>query len=223
MVDQGQKKILEGNVRQPVLKLTKRKKTIEALKKLMQVKRRNCVTINVFGAVGESNILPPSISLLLQQFSNVLSTPTSLLLVRPQDHSIPLKHEAQPFKMKPYRYSHSQKIEIEAQVSDMVTSGVIQPNTIPFSSLVILVKKKDNTCRFYVDYRHLNDITIKDRYLIPNIEELIDELFGSQVYSKINLRSSYHQIRVKPADTHKTAFQIHPRQLRILSNALWVY
>lgn len=153
--------------------------------------------------------LPGTISKLLQQYSKVFEVPQSLPPNRSVDHEITLVSGAKPFKLKPYRYPHSQKTEIENQVQEMLQSGIIKPSNSPYASHVILVRKKDNTWRFCVDYRHLNNITVKDRFPIPNIDELLDELFGSKVFSKLDLRSGYHQILVKPTDTDKTAFQTH--------------
>lgn len=153
--------------------------------------------------------LPGLISDLLVQYKKVFDMPQTLPPTRSVDHEIPLVPDAKPFKLKPYRYPHSQKTEIESQVQEMLNSGIIRPSNSPYASPVILVRKKDNTWRFCVDYMHLNRITVKDRFPIPNIDELLDELFGAKVFSKLDLRSGYHQILVKPKDTSKTAFQTH--------------
>jgi hypothetical protein len=151
--------------------------------------------------------LPPEIYQLLQQFPSVFSTPHGLPPSRQHDHAIPIIPNTPPINVKPYRYPHSQKEAMTTIIHDMLQQGIITPSNSPYSSPVLLVRKKYGTWRFCVDYRALNAVTIRDRFPIPTIDELLDELGSASVFTKIDLRSCYHQIRVIPEDTHKTAFR----------------
>jgi hypothetical protein len=152
---------------------------------------------------------PPAITNLLTQFAGLFDEPHSLPPPRPTDHHIPLINNADPVNIRPYRYPQFQKHEIEQQIQQMLSQGLIQPSSSAFSSPMLLVRKKDGSWRFCVVYRALNSITIKDRFPIPTIDELLDELYGTRWYSKLDLRSGYHQIRMAAADVSKIAFRTH--------------
>jgi hypothetical protein len=91
----------------------------------------------------------------------------------------------------------------------MLRNGIIKTSTSPYASLDLLVKKKDGTWRFCIDYRHLNVITVKNKHPLPIVDELIDELTNARWFSKLDLRSGYHQICITPNYTHKTTFKTH--------------
>ncbi|KAJ9554331.1 hypothetical protein OSB04_018376 [Centaurea solstitialis] len=149
------------------------------------------------------------LSRLLKEFEEVFNLPKKLPPKRSHDHSITLKQGSNPVNLRAYRYGALHKNIIEELVQDMLHSGVIRPSHSEFASPVVLVKKKDGSWRFCVDYRKLNQLTVKDQFPIPIVEELIDELHGSRYFSKLDLRSGYHQIRMRETDIGKTAFRTH--------------
>ncbi|KAJ9512039.1 hypothetical protein QJQ45_004614 [Haematococcus lacustris] len=106
-----------------------------------------------------------------------------------------------------YRMSQEELDELKRQLDELLAKGYIRPSTSPFGFAVLFVRKKDGSLRLCVDYRALNQLTIKNRYPLPRIDDLLDQLAGARVFSKIDLKSGYHQIRVAEADIHKTAFR----------------
>ena len=97
--------------------------------------------------------------------------------------------------------------ELKSQLDQLVTCGFIKPSKSPWGAPILFVKKKDGTMRMCIDYRALNALTVKNSYPLPRIDELFDRLQGAKIFSKIDLRSGYHQIRIHPDDVPKTAFR----------------
>ncbi|GJS89378.1 hypothetical protein Tco_0772014 [Tanacetum coccineum] len=116
-----------------------------------------------------------AIAELLEEYADVFSMPIALPPKRSHNHNIPLLPNTQPVNIRPYRHPPNQKDAIELMVKELLDSGVIRPSQSPFSSPIVMVKKKDGTWRMFVDYRQLNKYTINDKFHIPMIEELIDE------------------------------------------------
>nr|AAV32171.1 putative polyprotein [Oryza sativa Japonica Group] len=111
-----------------------------------------------------------------------------------------------PIHKRPYRMAANELAEVKRQVDDLLQKGYIRPSTSPWGAPVIFVEKKDHTQRMCVDYRALNEVTIKNKYPLPRIDDLFDQLEGATVFSKIDLRSRYHQLRIREEDIPKTAF-----------------
>ncbi|XP_041016309.1 uncharacterized protein LOC121258846 [Juglans microcarpa x Juglans regia] len=154
-------------------------------------------------------IVPKPTQNLLDLFPDIFSLPFGVPPTRSHDHNIALQPGTQSIFVRPSRYPYFRKDEIEKIIQELLQSGVIRPSQSPYSSPVLLVRKANGTWRLCVDYRALNHVTMKDKYPIPVVEELMDELQGAKVFSKLDLRSGYHQIRVKPEDIPKTAFCTH--------------
>jgi hypothetical protein len=172
-------------------------------------------SLKIYDPTHESLVLPSTphtdlrIQNLLHHYHHLFAEPTQLPPRRNTDHHINLIPNAAPVNVRPYRYPQAQKTEIENQVAKMLKTGWIQPSTSPFSSPVLLLKKKDGTWRMCVDYRALNSITVRDRFPLPTIDELLDELGMARIFSKLDLTSGFHQIRLAPEDIAKTAFRTH--------------
>ncbi|GKA38844.1 ty3-gypsy retrotransposon protein, partial [Tanacetum coccineum] len=131
----------------------------------------------------------PEIEQLLGRFASLFQVPTNLPPHRLIDHRIHLLPNTKPINVRPYRYPHYQKNEMEKLVNEMLSQGIIRFSHSPFSSPVLLVKKKDGSYRFCVDYRALNAVTVKDKFPIPTADEMFDELGGVVIFTKLDLRA----------------------------------
>ncbi|GJR77392.1 putative reverse transcriptase domain-containing protein [Tanacetum coccineum] len=126
---------------------------------------------------------------------------------RQVEFQIDLVPGAAPVARATYRLAPSEMKELSEQLKELSDKGFIRPSSSPWGAPVLFVKKKDGSFRMCIDYRELNKLTVKNRYPLPRIDDLFDQLQGSSVYSKIDLRSGYHQLRVREEDILKTAFR----------------
>jgi hypothetical protein len=111
-----------------------------------------------------------------------------------------------PISKRPYRMSLEELKELKKHLTESQEAGYIHPSSSPWGAPVLFVQKKDGSQRMCVDYRSLNDVTVKNKYPLPRIEDLFDQMRGARVFSKIDLRSGYHQMKIRPSDIPKTAF-----------------
>ena len=111
-----------------------------------------------------------------------------------------------PISIPLYRMAPAELKELKEQLQDLLSTDFIRPSVSPWGALVLFVKKKDGSMRMCIDYRQLNKVTIRNKYPIPRIDDLFDQLQGASVFSKIDLRSGYHQLKVRVEDIPKTAF-----------------
>ena len=129
-----------------------------------------------------------------------------LPLRREIQFEIELAPGTEPVSRAPYRMAPAELKELKIQLQELLDLGFIRPSYSPWGAPVLFVKKKDGTLRMCIDYRELNKFTIKNKYPLPRIDDLFDQLQGKTVFSKIDLRSGYHQLRIKDEDIPRTAF-----------------
>ncbi|KAL6185000.1 hypothetical protein ACLB2K_041135 [Fragaria x ananassa] len=204
-VSAGQTHLLQGETETKSILVT-----CKSMSRLLRKKREAIlVQLNSTLPLREEAIVHPAIQNLTQRYSELFESPTQLPPARPQDHKIILAPGTPPISVRPYRYPYSQKSEIEKIITDLLQNRVIRPSISHFSSPVLLVKKKDGSWWLCIDYRAVNAATIKDKYPILVVDELLDELHGATSFTKLDLKSSYHQIRMNEEDIAKTAFHTH--------------
>ena len=124
------------------------------------------------------------------------------------DFGVELHPGTSPISMTPHRMAPVELQELRVQLQELLDKGFIRPSTSPWGAPVLFVKKKDKTLRLCIDYRQLNRVTIKNRYPLPRIDDLFDQLRGARVYSKIDLHTSYHQLKVREIDIPTIAFKM---------------
>ena len=123
------------------------------------------------------------------------------------DLSIELLPGSTPISKEPYLMSLPELTKLKIQLQELLDKEYIRPSVSPWGAPVLFVKKKDDTLRLCIDYRQLNKVTIKNKYPLPSINDLFDQVRGAKIFSKFDLRSSYHQVRIKNEDINKTTFQ----------------
>ncbi|KAL0561652.1 hypothetical protein IC582_002092 [Cucumis melo] len=126
---------------------------------------------------------------------------------REVEFAIELEPGTVPISRAPYRMAPAELKELKVQLQELLDKGFIRPSVSPWGAPILFVKKKDGSMRLCIDYRELNKVTVKNRYPLPRIDDLFDQLQGATVFSKIDLRSGYHQLRIKDGDVPKTAFR----------------
>ena len=150
----------------------------------------------------------PSVIPVVHEFEDVFSDEVpGLPPSREVEFSIDLVLGTGVVSMAPYRMAPAELVELKKQIEELMEKQFIRPSTSPWGAPVLLVKKKDGSSRLCVDYRQLNKMTIKNKYQLPRIDDLMDQQHGSSVFSKIDLWSGYHQILVKADDVQKMAFR----------------
>ena len=140
----------------------------------------------------------------------------SLLPHREFYFSIEVYPRTDPISVAPYKMAPLELKELKTQLEELLSKGFIRPSTSPWGALVLFVKKKIGTLRLCIDYRKLNRVTMKNKYHLLGIVDLFDQLKGAKYFSKVDLRTGYHQLRVREENVPKTAFRTRYRHCEFL-------
>ncbi|KAG7594042.1 Zinc finger CCHC-type [Arabidopsis thaliana x Arabidopsis arenosa] len=160
------------------------------------------ITTNEVGANAELKDIP-----IANEFTDVFEAVRGLPPDRSDPFTIELEPGTTPISKAPYRMAPAEMAELKKQLEELLDKGFIRPSSSPWGAPVLFVKKKDGSFRLCIDYRGLNKVTVKNKYPLPRIDELLDQLRGARWFSKIDLASGYHQIPIEPSDVRKTAFR----------------
>ncbi|GJU11987.1 putative reverse transcriptase domain-containing protein [Tanacetum coccineum] len=204
--------VIFGNVRQPEF-VYHGSSPLKSVKLISAMKARTLISHGCQGflaSVMDTSLESPNIENLsvVREFADVFPDELpGLPPAREIEFGIELISGAEPISKAPYRMAPVELKELKEQLQEMLENGFIRPSVSPWGAPVLFVKKKDGSMRLCIDYRELNRITIRNRYPLPRIDDLFDQLQGAKYFSKIDLRSGYHQLRVREQDISKTAFR----------------
>ncbi|GBG85816.1 hypothetical protein CBR_g40626 [Chara braunii] len=164
----------------------------------------------------------PGVVRLLDEFADVFESPTGVVPDRPISHEIILEDGVVPPKGCIYRMSEEELTVLRAQLDDLLDKGWIQPSRSPYGAPVLFVRKKNKALRLCIDYRKLNAQTVKNAGPLSRIDDLLERLGRAKFFSKLDLKSRYHQISVRPQDRYKTAFKTRPwRNILTIFDECW--
>jgi hypothetical protein len=172
---------------------------------LLMIKPKDNIENEVF--LGCDAKLKSDLYEVVNQYDKMFQEPKGLPPRRGIQHEIQLQQDCPLPNIGMYRMSVMENVEIKKQIQELLDKGVSMPSTSPCGSPIVLVPKKDGTWRMCVDFRALNKITVKNRYPLPRIDDLLDQLKDAKYFTKLDLRSGYHQIRIAEGDTWKTTFK----------------
>src|SRR3569623_390116 len=185
--------------------------TLSAMQVKRALRRRDHILAIQLAELKFDIDLPADVRLkaLLEKFADVFpeELPASLPPARGVGHSIPIEPGASPPFRPMYRLSPVEQLEVKTKLADLIAKGLVEPSTSPHGAPILFVSKKDGSLRMVQDYRYLNKITIKNRYPLPRIDDLLDSISGSKYFSSLDLTSGYIRIRITDEDVPKTAFR----------------
>ena len=210
--NRGTLSIIDGLMTTIPIRRGKPVKMLSALQFKRGVTKNQCYVATMKTLEGEEAKtdeppVPDNVQKVLDEYKDIMPSelPKKLPPRREVDHEIELEPGAKPPAMAPYRMAPPELEELRRQLKELLDAGYIQPSKAPYGAPVLFQKKKDGSLRLCIDYRALNKITIKNRYPIPLIADLFDQLGKARWFSKIDLRSGYYQVRIKQGDEAKTA------------------